>query len=126
MASITVATIDFQDTKYELKEFSKVAKELIKGFYYLAVGDSEGRMFVSPVRLPTVAAAATALSVGLSIYTSDSLEAYSAAQLAGGGAIPVLDPAHKDGYFAHYHTYGRLKPSSHAFYGMPTSKGSYI
>lgn len=38
---------------------------------------------------------------------------------------PVLDPAHENGYFAHYHAYGRPKPSSHAFYGIPTAKGSY-
>jgi len=43
----------------------------------------------------------------------------------GNGMAPVLDPAHQNGYFAHYHTYGRPKPSSHAFYGIPTAKGCY-
>ena len=39
---------------------------------------------------------------------------------------PELDPAHPNGYFAHYHIYGRLKPSTNAFYGIPTTKGSYL
>ena len=126
LAATAVATVDFQGVKYELKEFSKVAKQLIKGFYYLAVGDSEGRMLVAPVRLPTAAVAAIAMNMGLSVYSPDSVEAYTVAQLAGGGALPVLDPAHKDGYFAHYHVCGRPKPASHAFYGIPTMKGSYV
>lgn len=126
LAAIAVTTIDFEGIKYELKEYAKVAKELLKGFYYLAVGDSEGRMLVSPVRLPTVAAAAAAMNAGLSVYSPDALEAYAAAQLAGGGLAPVLDPAHQNGYFAHYHVCGRPKPASHAFYGVPTTKGSYL
>lgn len=125
LAATAVATIDFQGVEYELKEYSKVAEELIKGFYYLAVGDSEGRMLVAPVRLSTIAVAASAMGMGLSVYSPDPAEAYAVAQLAGGGALPVLDPAHKDGYFAHYHVCGRPKPASHAFYGVPTSKGSY-
>ena len=52
-------------------------------------------------------------------------EAYAVAQLAGNGLAPVLDPAYQNGYFAHYHAYGRTKPSSHAFYGVPTAKEYY-
>ena len=70
--------------------------------------------------------AAAAMTAGLSVYSPDPAEAYAAAQLAGGGALPVLDPAHQNGYFAHYHVFGRPKPSSHAFYGLPTTKGSYL
>lgn len=121
-----VAEIDFEGITYKLEEYSKVAKELLKGFYYLAVGDNEGRMLVSPIRLPSVALAALALKTGLSVYSPDQTEAYAAAQLASNGLAPVLDPAHKDGYFAHYHAFGRPKPSSHAFYGIPTTKGSYL
>ena len=126
LAATLVAEIDFEGITYKLEEYSKVAKELLKGFYYLAVGDNEGRMLVSPIRLPSVALAALALKTGLSVYSPDQPEAYAAAQLASNGLAPVLDPAHKDGYFAHYHAFGRPKPSSHAFYGIPTTKGSYL
>ena len=102
-----------------------MAKELVKGFYYLAIGDKEGRMLVAPVRIPTVALAATALKSGLSIYTPDPVESYAVAQAAGNGAIPEIDPAHQDGYFAHYHIAGRPKPSAHAFYGTPKAKHTY-
>ena len=125
LAATTIASIDFEGVKYELKEFSKVAKELIKGFYYLAIGDKSGMMLVSPIRIPTVVLAATAMKSGLSVYSPDQLEAYIVAQMAGNGMAPVLDPAHQNGYLAHYHAYGRPKPSSHAFYGIPTKKGCY-
>lgn len=59
------------------------------------------------------------------VYSPDPLEAYAVAQMTGNGMAPVLDPAHENGYFAHYHAYGRPKPSSHAFYGIPTAKGCY-
>ncbi|MBO7527815.1 MAG: hypothetical protein J6T74_08020 [Clostridia bacterium] len=126
LASTLVAELNFEGVNYKLEEYSKVAKELLKGFYYLAIGDSEGRMLISPIRLPSVALASLAMKTGLSVYSPDSLEAYAAAQLAGDGLAPVLDPAHKDGYFAHYHAFGRPRPSSHAFYGVPTTKGSYL
>ncbi|HEY8390492.1 MAG TPA: hypothetical protein VIL26_06035 [Clostridia bacterium] len=125
LAATAVASIDFEGVKYELKEYSKVAKELIKGFYYLAIGDKDGRMLVSPIRIPTVVLASKAMQAGLSVYSPDPLEAYAVAQMAGNGMAPVLDPAHQNGYFAHYHAYGRPKPSSHAFYGIPTAKGCY-
>lgn len=125
LAATAVASIDFEGVKYELKEYSKVAKELIKGFYYLAIGDKDGRMLVSPIRIPTAALASKAMQSGLSVYSPDQLEAYTVAQIASDGRIPVLDPAHQDGYFAHYHLADRPKPSTHAFYGIPTAKGSY-
>ena len=125
LAATAVASIDFEGVKYELKEYSKVAKELIKGFYYLAIGDKDGRMLVSPIRIPTAALASKAMKSGLSVYSPDPLEAYAVAQMTGNGMAPVLDPAHENGYFAHYHAYGRPKPSSHAFYGIPTAKGCY-
>ncbi len=82
-------------------------------------------MLVSPVRLPSAASASLALKAGLSVYSPDPAEAFVIAQLAGNGKAPVLDPAHQNGYFAHYHAYGRPHPSSHAFYGLPKPKGSY-
>ena len=125
LATIAVSSIDFEGVTYELKEYSKVAKELLKGFYYLAIGDKDGRMLVSPIRIPTVVLASKAMQAGLSVYTPDSLEAYTIAQMAGNNMAPISDPAHENGYFAHYHAYGRPKPSSHAFYGVPTKKGCY-
>lgn len=125
LAATAVASIDFEGVKYELKEYSKVAKELIKGFYYLAIGDKDGRMLVSPIRIPTATLASKAMQTGLSVYSPDPLEAYAVAQLAGNGMAPVLDPAYPNGYFAHYHAYGRTKPSSHAFYSIPTAKECY-
>ncbi|MDR2266037.1 MAG: hypothetical protein LBE09_00430 [Christensenellaceae bacterium] len=126
LAATIVAEIDFQGVKYKVEEYAKVAAQLLVGYYYLAIGDSAGKMLVSPVRLPTVAVAALAMQQGFSVYSPDPFEAQLAAQTAGGGLSPVLDPAHRDGYFAHYHAFGRPKPSSHVFYGMPTAKGSYL
>lgn len=126
LAATTMATIDFEGVNYKLQEYSKVAKQLIKGFYYLAIGDKEGRMLVSPIRIPTKALAAKAMKVGLSIYTPAYLDAEEIATIAGGGMKAIWDPAHQNGYFAHYHIAGRPKPSSHAFYGVPTIKGSYM
>ncbi len=126
LAATAVASIDFEGVKYELKEYSKVAKELIKGFYYLAIGDKDGRMLVSPIRIPTIALASKAMKSGLSIYTPLYTEAEKVATLASNGLKAVWDPAHQNGYFAHYHLAGRPKPSTHAFYGVPTAKGSYF
>ena len=126
LASIAVASIDFEGVNYVLEEYTKVADKLVKGCYYLAVGDKEGRMLVSPIRISTAALASLALQSGLSIYTPIYTDAEYIATLASNGLKPVWDPAHQNKYFAHYHLATRPKPSTHAFYGIPTTKGSYF
>lgn len=72
--------------------------------------------------MPSVADAAIAFNMGLSVYSPDPVEAYAVATLAGGG-IPTLTldegKVHGYGYFRHYHRWDHQPKNSHAFWGLP-------
>ena len=124
--AITAHAIDvsFQGVNYRLEDFANMAKQLIIGFYYLAATTKDGGLLVSPVRLPTIAVAAAALSAGMSVYSPDLLEAREVAKIAGGGVEPKHEYRHRPGYFNHYHAWNitcneYAHGGSHAFYGVP-------
>ena len=118
--------VAFEGITYRLQEYAKVASQLVKGLYYLCVTTKNGGMLITPVCLPSFNVAAAALSVGLNVYSVEMNDARIAAQAASNYLKPEHDPAHENGYFAHYHRHGHPNPNSHAFYGVPTTKGSYV
>lgn len=87
-------------------------------------------MVVAVVEVAVVATAGAAapavVAVGVGAAagatgTVDPAQAFSVAQLAGGGMPPIGPEVdrNKPGYFFHYHTWNRLPKFSHAFFGLP-------
>ncbi|MDE5667784.1 MAG: hypothetical protein K2I29_06040 [Clostridia bacterium] len=115
-----VVDLTWENVDYSLVNFDQIKKQLLKGFYFLAVATSDGAMLVSPIRLPSVASAARAFNAGLSIYTPDPVEALAVTTVAGGGIPGYTEgKVHGNGYFMHYHRWDHKPKNSHAFYGGP-------
>lgn len=122
------ADIEFRGNSYKLQNYTEVAPQLVKSFYYICDITKSGELLVTPICLPSIYVALDALNKGLNIYTSDSIDAYNlakSASIADFQPEPIRDLAHVSGYFAHYHKSLRTwRPVSDAcaYYGVPMIK----
>ncbi len=120
--------VEFRGIDYRLQNYTEVAPQLVKSFYYICDITKSGELLVTPICLPSIYVALDALNKGLNIYTSDSIDAYNlakSASIADFQPEPIRDLAHVSGYFAHYHKtlqMGRSVSDACAFYGIPMVK----
>ena len=113
-----IDAIEWEGVKYKVRELTEQVRYSIRNSqYYLAVATSEGKMFVSSIPVSHFIAM-TAARAGLSVYTYYQNNALSLATVVNYNYYPQRSPAHKNGYFEHYHVY-KANQTCHIFFGDP-------